>query len=96
MIDETLIKEAIDGHNQFLEAVENNLPEKFEVGKQLETKLDSINEIMNEYIEIANAVIPINISPAELRIAKESTLKYAEAWKNWTRIVRNDIQNNLR
>jgi hypothetical protein len=80
MIDETLIKEAVDGHNQFLEAVENNLPEKFEVGKQLEIKLESINEIMNEYIEIANAIIPINISPAELKIAKESTLKCAEAW----------------
>lgn len=96
MIDENLIEEAVDGHKQFLNAVENNLPEKFEVGKQLETTLDSIDEIMNEYIEIANAMIPINVSPAELKIAKEATLKYAEAWKNWTRVVREDIQNNMR
>lgn len=42
MIDENLMKEAVEGHQMFRHAVENNLPERIELGKRLEKTLNTI------------------------------------------------------
>jgi len=95
MIDKKLARDAVDGHAKFRGAVEKGSPERFELGKQLEGVLDEIDARMNEAAEIASVLLPGYASLDELVKVKEATLKYAEAWKTWTRIVREDIRANL-
>lgn len=95
MVNKKLAKEAVNGHVKFREAVEKGLPERFDVGRRLESVLDEIDATMNETAEIASVLLPGAVSPDELVKVKESALRYAEAWRKWTCVVREDIRANL-
>lgn len=95
MIDNDLIREAVNGHIKFRIAVENGLAERFELSENLKTILDKIDSITGEMAEIATVSLPGNISFAEFAGMKKATLEYTEALQKWTNKVREDMRTRL-